>query len=164
MTGRLLSGQRVEESLARLLATSALFRRQAAVLMVLAMPLALRGAGSAGRKTGLERAALRRWVGIGLAAHDPKRRVAGVGAVEAQADATGQVADIVLGKAGVRADRAARLAGAALLDAPRQHAQVDGLPWVCPENRVDLHGASAITGAQRPSSARGCSPRRAARA
>src|SRR4051812_8261944 len=136
-------GERREEILARPLAAPALFRGEAAVLVVVGVALALLGTRAARRHAGLQRRPLGRCVGIGLAADDAQGAAAGVRAVVAEADAAHQRADVVLGLARVRADRAACLAGAALVDAPHEHGQVgDGWPGVGLENLFDAHGLS----------------------
>ena len=116
---------RGEQILACALAAPALLGTQPAVLVVMGVALALLGAFPARDQAGLELVVLDPRVGISLAGEDARGRDAGVGAVEAEAQAALEVADLVLGERCVGADRAVRGAAAALVDAPSEHAYVD---------------------------------------
>src|SRR5258705_4128856 len=92
--------------------------------MLVRVALALGGTGAAGRLTCLQGGQLCVAVGLSLAAQDAPRIDAGVGAVEAKPDAANHLANIVLGSAGIGADRADRGALGALVDACRKHADI----------------------------------------
>ena len=147
-------GQRGEQVLARALAAPALLGTQTAVLVLLGVALALRGAVPARDQAGLELAVLDRRVGAGLAGEDARGRHARVGAVEAEAQAALHVADVVLGERCVGADRAVPGALAALVDAPGEDARVgDERPRVGLEDGFDAHVREASSTARAPSRA-----------
>jgi len=107
---------------------------------VVRVALALVGAGTARCQARLQRVQLRWGMRIGLASQDAHGGGARVRAVEAEANATDQVADVVLGRARVRTDRAARLARAALVEASRQHGDIgDQWPRVGSQDVLDAH-------------------------
>jgi hypothetical protein len=109
--------------------------------MVARVALALVGACTARCQARLKRIELRWGMGIGLPAEYPDRGDACVRAVEAEADAADQVTHVVLGHACVRADRAGRLARAALVEASRQHRDIgDHRSRVGSEDLLDAHG------------------------
>jgi hypothetical protein len=138
-------GELRAELLARLLAPPAFLRADAAVLMVVCVALALVGARTARRQAGLQRVELRGGMGIGLAGEDACGAGARVRAVEAQTDAADEATDVVLGLARVRADRAARLTRAALVEAPRQHGDIgDQRPRMGSQDVLDAHGLSLV--------------------
>src|SRR6478672_1987547 len=79
--------------------------------------------------------------GIRLATEDAHGAGAGVRAVEAEAGAADELADVGLGDARVRADGAGCLAGAALVQASRKHGGVgDQRPRMRFEDLSDAHG------------------------
>ena len=118
--------RRGEQVLTRTLAAPARIGTPPAVLVVMGVALALLGALPAGDQAGFELAMPDRRVGVGLASDDARGRHAGIGAVEAEAQAALEVADVVLSERRVGADRAVRGAHAALVDAPGEHARDGG--------------------------------------
>src|SRR4051812_1191394 len=96
-----LAAQRRQQFAACPFATPALLRAQPAVLVVAGVALALLGARAARRQAGLQRSPLRRRVGVGLPAEDAARVDAGVGAVQAQANAANEPGDVLLRERGV---------------------------------------------------------------
>src|SRR5206468_401242 len=115
--------------------------RQSTVLVMVRVALAFSCARAAGLKTGLQCRPLRRPVRVGLTAEDASSVDAGVSAVEAQADAAGEVLHIVLGEACVGADDAQCGACAALVDAAGENRHVgDRWPWVGLQDLCDSQG------------------------
>src|SRR6185312_7322574 len=112
--------QRCAQCLARLLAAAALGSADRAMSMVGGVELAFVGAGTARRQTRLEDVQLRWRMGLRLATEDAHGGGACVRAVEAEADAADEFADVGLADARVRADGAGRLAGAALVQTSRK--------------------------------------------
>jgi hypothetical protein len=96
-----LRRDRREEIVARLLAAATDLGTEPTVLVVSGMPLALLGTGQAGRRTGLDHRTDEAEIRLGLACDDTAGCVAGVGAVKAEANAAGQLPDVVLGEIGV---------------------------------------------------------------
>src|SRR5262249_23399868 len=123
--GPAASGKDREQPLARLPAAPADLRADAAVRVVVGMPPALLGTGGARSRAGRQQGADHAEVGRRLPDDDAPRGVARVGAVQAVADAGGQLLGLVLAQAGVRARAAARGAVEALLDAPQQRVAID---------------------------------------
>ena len=145
---------RGEQVLARALAAPALLGTQPAVLVVMGVALALLGAFPARDQAGLELVVLDPRVGIRLAGDDARGRDAGVGAVEAEAQAALEVADLVLGERCVGADRAVRGASAALVDAPSEHGRVDDeRPRMSLEDGFNAHIRAGSSTALAPSRA-----------
>ena len=108
--------------------------------MVIRVALALVGAGTARCQARLQRVQLRWGMRIGLASQDAHGAGACVRAIEAEANAADEVADVVLGYACVRTDRAGRLARAALVEASRQHSNIgDQCPRVGSQDVLDAH-------------------------
>ena len=104
--------ERGEQILARSLAAPALLRAEATVLVVLGMALALIARCATRGQAGLHRRAAD-WAGSGSVWRLMVRRgvVAGVRAVQAEADAADHVVARASASTRVRADRAGRLAG-----------------------------------------------------
>jgi hypothetical protein len=73
------------------------------VLVVLGVPLTLLATGTTGRRTGLDRCAEDADIGRGLAGEDAARGVAGVGAIEVEANAADQLLHVLLAETGVGA-------------------------------------------------------------
>jgi hypothetical protein len=110
------------------------------VLVVIRVAFALVGARTARCQARLQRLELRWGMGIGLTSEDAHGAGACVRAIEAEANAADHVTDVVLGRACVRTDRAARRARAALVEASRQHSEIgDQWPWVGSEDVFDAH-------------------------
>src|SRR3954452_126318 len=117
--------------------------RQTAMLMVMRVTLALRGAGATRGEACIERRELRVRVRVGLAAEDAPGVNARVGAVEAEPDAASQLGDIGLGEARVGADRARRRARGTLVDACRERGDL-GDEWT-PMRSEDLFDAHVLS-------------------
>ena len=105
-SGRKLTDRR-EQVVAGALAAATDFGAEAAVLVVRSVPVALLGAAEARDATGLDHCPDKAQVSCGLAGHDTAGRVADVGAVEAEANATHHLPYVVLGEIGVGTTRTA---------------------------------------------------------
>jgi hypothetical protein len=101
---------------AGLLAAAADLRANAAVLVIGGIPLALITTRLAGRRAGFDHCPEDAEIRRGLTYHDPGGGVAGVGAVEAEANAAHHLVHVVLRKIGVCTTRAARGTVEALFD------------------------------------------------
>src|SRR5262249_4732354 len=122
---------RGEQILAGLLAAAAGLGADAAVLVVVSVPLALVAAGTARRRASLDGRTDDAEVGLRLADDDAAGRDTGIAAVEAQADAADQVADVVLGETRVGAAGARGGAFKAVLDAAHEDLAVGaGRMWM----------------------------------
>jgi hypothetical protein len=138
--------QRRQQLVARPLAAPAFLRAEAAVLVMLGMAFALLGAYAARRHASLERRCLGARIRVGLATEDATGVDAGVGAVETQAKAARQRADVVLGEGRVGADRARAGAGGALIDATCEHRGIcDERAGMGPQDRLYAHGANSTS-------------------
>src|SRR5206468_8337373 len=94
----------------------------------------------AGDATGIDHCADNAQVGCGLAGHDPAGRVADLGAVEAEANATDHLPDVVLREIGVGATRTACGTGEALVDAAQHNIAIEaGRLWMRFEDLVKRH-------------------------
>lgn len=89
------------------------------------MPLALITTGLAGRRAGLDHRPQDAEIRRGLTDRDPAGSGAGVGAVEAEANAAHHLAHVVLREIGVGATRAAGGAVEALFDAAQERIVID---------------------------------------
>jgi hypothetical protein len=89
------------------------------------VPLALLATGAARGRAGFDHRANDVEIGRGLAYHDPTGGLAGVGAVEAKADAVHQLAYVVLGEISVGAGRAAGRAVEALGDTAQDRVAIE---------------------------------------
>ena len=110
-----------QQLVAGLLAAAAGLSTDPAMLMHLGMPLALIAAAPAGCHAGLQLRSGHIGVVVGLAAHHPQRGRAHIGAVQAQADALGQLSHILLRQAVVGAGGAGLGAVRQRLDSSGQH-------------------------------------------
>jgi hypothetical protein len=90
------------------------------VLVVLGVPLTLLATGTTGRRTGLDRCAEDADIGRGLAGEDAARRVAGVGAIEVEANAADQLPHVLLAETGVGAAGARSGTVEALVDTAQE--------------------------------------------
>jgi hypothetical protein len=110
------------------------------VLVVSRVALALLGGGSAGRRAGLYHGPDDAEVGLGLTRCDAARGVAGVGAVEAEANAADQLLHVLLAEACVRAARAGSPAVEAFLDAADHKVAIEiGRSWMLVEHLSNRH-------------------------
>src|SRR4051794_1751797 len=137
------AAKRREQVIAGALAPAALLGGQTAVLMVMGVTLALRGARATRGQACLQRRELRVRVRVGLAAEDAAGVNACVGAIEAEPDAGSQRFNIGLGEARVGADRARRRARGALVDAGRERGDV-GDEWT-PMRAEDLSDTHVLS-------------------
>src|SRR5262245_8022883 len=106
-----------EQIVAGLLAAAAGCGADAAVLVVMGVPLALLAASTARRRACLDRCADDAELGLGLARDDAASRAAQIGAVETKADAADEVPDVVLAEARVGTAGAGHGALEAVVDA-----------------------------------------------
>ncbi|HEX5620224.1 MAG TPA: hypothetical protein VFX51_17525 [Solirubrobacteraceae bacterium] len=143
MRGVSRGAKRREQVIAGALAPAALFGGETAVLMVMRVTLALRGARATRGEACLKRRELRVRVRIGLAAEDAPGVNARVRAIEAEPDAASQRFNIGLAQARVGADRARRRARGALVDARRERGDV-GDQWT-PMRSEDLFDAHVLS-------------------
>src|SRR4051812_48179757 len=137
------AAKRREQVIAGALAPAALLGGQTAVLMVMGVTLALRGARATRGQACLERRKLHVRVGVGLAAEDAAGVNARVGAIEAEPDAASQRFNIGLGEARVGADHARCGARDARVDARRERGDV-GDDWR-PMRSQDLFDAHVLS-------------------
>jgi hypothetical protein len=89
------------------------------------VPVAFLGTGKAGRCTGINRCAEESEIWRGLPRHDAASGVAGVGAIEVEANAADQLLQIVLAQTGVGAGGAAGGAVEALLDTAQERLAIE---------------------------------------
>jgi hypothetical protein len=92
---------RREKVVACCLATATDFGADAAVLVVGSVPVTLLGTDETGSRTRFDYRTDEPEIRLGLACHDPARRVARVGAVKAEANAAHHLAHVVLGEISV---------------------------------------------------------------
>lgn len=96
------------------------------MLVVGRVLLALVGAGAAGHRARLDRRAEDAEIGLGLPDEDSAGRIAGIGAVEAEANAADQLLYVRLAEVGVGAARARSCAVDALVDTAQKQVAVEG--------------------------------------
>ena len=131
---------RREKVVARVLAAAADVGAKAAVLMVGGVPVTLLGTGEAGDATGLDHCADKTQVSGCLAGHNAAGRVADLGAVEAEANATHHLLHVVLSEIGVGTTRTARGTIEALVDAAQHRAAIEaGRLWMRVNDLVKSH-------------------------
>jgi hypothetical protein len=119
------STDRCDEVAAGLLAAAADVGAHAAVIVMGGMPLALIATGFARCPAGFDHHPENPEIQRGLTYRDPGGSVAGVGAVEAEANAAHHLAHVVLREIGVGATRAARRTVDALFDAAHEGGVID---------------------------------------
>lgn len=118
------------------------------MLVVSRVALALLGGGSAGSRACLYYGADDAELGLGLTRRDAAGGVAGVGAVEAEANAAGQLADVVLGEIGVGTTGTAGGAVKARVDTAQERLAIDaGLLWMQFDDLAKGHSRSSRSGA-----------------
>src|SRR5919204_4213568 len=143
-----LRGDRREEIVARLLAATTDLGTEPTVLVMGGVPLALLGTGEAGRRTGFDHRTDEAEIRLGLACDDTSGCVAGVGAVEAEANAAGQLADVVLGEIGVGTTGTAGRAVKARVDTAQERLAIEaGLLWMQFDDLAKGHSLSSRSGA-----------------
>jgi hypothetical protein len=143
---RFLAADRAAQLLTSLLALPAGLSAQAAVLVMVAVPLALLCARAAELRAVVERALHELGFGARLSGQQASGRGAYVGAVEVQADAAPEFFEALLGEAGVCAGGAGQRADEALLDATRERFVRRRLR-VCLEHRAHMvHLAAPLIG------------------
>jgi hypothetical protein len=131
---------RCEQVSAGLLATAADLGADATVLVVGGVLLALFGTRPAGHRASLDLRTEDAEIRLGLPDEDATGGVAGVRAVEAEANAADQLLLVRLGEVGVGAARARRRAVNAILDAAQQHVAIERAgSWVCREHVSNRH-------------------------
>jgi hypothetical protein len=121
-----LTTDRCDEVAAGLVAATADLGAEAAVLVVGRVLLALVGAGPAGHRARLDRRAEDAEIGLGLPDKDSAGGTAGIGAVEAEANAADQLLYVRLAEVGVGAARARSRAVDALVDTAQKQIAVEG--------------------------------------
>lgn len=125
-------GDRCDKILAGLLAAATDFGADAAVFVVGGMSLALITGGLAGGGASFDHCAEDVEIRGSLTRHDTSGSVAGVGAVEAKADAAHHLAHVALGEIGVGATRAAGGTVEAVLDTTQERVAIDVCRlWMC---------------------------------
>src|SRR6476659_5013141 len=109
------------------------------------MPLALITAGLAGCRAGLDHCPHDAKVRLGLTDHDPGGSGAGVGAVEAEANAAHHLVHVVLREIGVGATRAAGGTVEALFDTAQERIVIDTCRlWMCLDYVLNRHVLSSL--------------------
>jgi len=109
------------------------------------MPLALITTGLAGRRTGLDHCPHNAKIWGGLTDHDPGGSGAGVGAVEAEANAAHHLVHVVLREIGVGATRAAGGAVEALFDTAQERIVINSCRlWMCLDYVLNRHVLSSL--------------------
>jgi hypothetical protein len=121
-----LTTDRGDQVPACLVAATADLGADAAVLVVARVLLALVGAGAAGHRAPLDRRAEDAEIGLGLPDEDSAGGIAGIGAVEAEANAADQLLYVRLAEVGVGAARARSRAVDALVDTAQKQVAVEG--------------------------------------
>jgi hypothetical protein len=110
------------------------------MLVVGGVALALVPAHAARRRACLDAGAYDAEIRFRLPGHDTAGRVAGVGAVEAEANAPDQLRHVGLAQAGIGAARTRRSAVEALVDAAQEHVPIEaGRPWVARDHFSNCH-------------------------
>jgi hypothetical protein len=120
-----LRNEELQHVLTCLLAAPAVFRTDAAMLVVGGVPLALLRTGTACLQTALNHGAGQIPVELGLPAENLSGGDTHVGAVQTQTDAADHRRHVVLGEVGIRARGAALRAVEASVDACNQHLRLD---------------------------------------
>jgi hypothetical protein len=110
------------------------------------MPLAFITAGFAGGRAGLDHCPQDAEIRRGLADRDPGGSSAGVGAVEAEANAADHLVHVVLREIGVGATRAAGGAVQALFDTAQERVVIDTRRlWMCLDYVLNRHVLSPLS-------------------
>jgi hypothetical protein len=136
------------------------------VLVVGGVPVTLLGTGEAGDATGFDHCADKTQVSGCLAGHDAAGRVADLGAVEAEANATHHLLHVVLSEIGVGTTRTARGTIEALVDAAQHRAAIEaGRLWMRLNDLVKSHSSPFVRAQRqrvdplRPRSENGANPK-----
>ncbi len=109
------------------------------------MPLALITTRSAGGRAGFDHCPEDVQVRLGLTDRDPGGGVAGVGAVEAEANAAHHLVHVGFGEIGVGTTRAAGATFAALFDTAEEGAVVNARRlWMCLDDVLNRHMLSSL--------------------
>ena len=109
------------------------------------VPLALITTGLTGRGTGLDHCPHDAKIRRGLTDHDPGGSAAGVGAVEAEANAAHHLVDVVFREIGVGATCAAGGALEALFDTAQERVVIDSCRlWMCVDYVLNRHVLSSL--------------------
>jgi hypothetical protein len=136
---------RCEQVVARLLAAAADSGADAAVLVVLGVPLTLVATGATGRGAGLDHRAEDTDIGRGLTGEDAARSVAGVGAIEVEANAAHQLLYPLLAEIGVGGTGAAGGTLETLIDAAQERISVDARwSWMGLDHLANDHFRSLL--------------------
>ena len=115
------------------------------MLVVGGVLIALFGTRQAGRRTTLEHCADEVKIGFGLPCHDPASRIAGVGAVEVEANAPDQLWQIALGETGVCAGGTAGGAVDTFLDAAKKCIAIQAVrSWMQVDDLSKSHGPLSV--------------------
>ena len=134
------SADRLEQVVAGLLTAAAHLGANAAVLVVLGVPLALFATGTARHHAALNRCTDDAGVGRCLAGHDAAGGVAQIGAVEAKANAAHHLLYVVHREIRVGTTRAAGGAVEALFDTAQERALIDTCRlWMCLDYVANRH-------------------------
>src|SRR5262245_13150883 len=119
------SGARGEKVVASLLAAPASVGAKTAVFVVGGVPVALLGTGQASHCTGFDHRTDKAQIRLSLACDDAAARVAGIGAVEAEANAAHHLPDAILREISVGTARTTGGAIEALSHAAQKHFAVE---------------------------------------
>jgi hypothetical protein len=115
------------------------------MLVVGGMPLALVARGLAGHRAGFDHYTEDAEIRRGLTYRDTGSSVAGVGAVQAKANAAHHLTHVVLREIGVGATRAAGGTVDALFDTAQKRVPIDACRlWMCPDHVLNGHVISSL--------------------
>jgi hypothetical protein len=115
------------------------------VLVVLSVPLTLVATCATGRRTGLNRSPEHADIGCGLAGQDAARRVAGIRAIEVEANAANQLLQLLLAETGVGAAGAAGGTVEALGDAAKERLSIKARRlWMRLDHFLNCHFLSLL--------------------
>ena len=128
------------------------------MLVVLSVPLTLVATRAADRCAGLDRRAEHADIGSGLAGEDAPGGVAGVGAIEVEANAADQLPRVPFAETGVGATSAASGTVEALVDAAQQRVAIEACRlWMSVDYFSNCHSLSpSCRGALGPASSAVC--------
>jgi hypothetical protein len=138
------STDRCDQVVTSPLAAAADVSANAALVVMGSMPLAFVTAGMAGCRASFDHRPEGAEIRRGLTYHDTGSGVAGVGAVEAEADAARHLVHVVLREIGVGTTRAAGGTVEALLDTVQERLVIDPCRlWMCLDYVLNCHVLSS---------------------
>ena len=117
----------------------------AAVLVVLGVPVTLVATGATGRRTGFDRCPENADIGRGLAGEDAARSVAGISAIEVETNAADQLLHPFLGETGVGAAGAGGGTVEALVDTAHERVAINARRLrMRPDHFLNCHNLSFL--------------------